>query len=87
MVLSDTTLDAERVQLNLLRNKSPSERLGLALSLSSEVIRASKLAISRAHPELTEREVGYLFIELHYGRALAEATRRHEETRDHGQPQ
>jgi hypothetical protein len=84
-LLTDTTLDAERIQLLLLRDKLPSERLGLALRLSSEVIRASKRAISRAHPEFTEREVGYLFIELHYGRALAEATRRYEETRGNGQ--
>ena len=83
---TDTALDAEQMQLHLLRDKSPSARLGLASRLSSEVIRASKRAISRAHPELTEREVGYLFIELHYGRDLAEAARRHEETRDNDQP-
>lgn len=84
---SDTTLDAEKMQLRLLRDKSPPERLGLALRLSSEVIRASKRAISRVLPELTEREVGHRFIELHYGRELAEATRRYEETRDNDQPQ
>ena len=83
-LLSDTTPDADQVQMRLLRSKSPSERLGLALRLSSEVIRASKLAISRVHPQWTEREIGYKFIELHYGRELAEATRRYEDLRDHG---
>lgn len=83
---NDTTHDAEQMQLRLLRDKSPSERLGLALRLTSDVIRASKRAISRAHPELTEREVGHLFIELHYGRELAEATRRYQETGDNDQP-
>lgn len=77
---NDTTHDAEEMRMRLLRNKSPSERLGLALRLTSEVIRASKRAISRAHPELTEREIGHLFIELHYGRELAAATRRYRET-------
>ena len=84
-LLSDTTLDADQVQMRLLRSKSPSERLGLALRLSSEVIRASKRAISRVQPELTEREIGYRFIELHYGRELAKATRQYEDQRDDGQ--
>jgi hypothetical protein len=44
-------MDAEQMQmqLRLLRDKSPSERLGLALRLASDVIRASKCAISRVH--------------------------------------
>lgn len=84
VLLSDTTLDADQTQLRLLRDKSPSERLGLALRLSSEMIRASKRAISRVQPDLTDREIGYRFIELHYGRELAEATRRYEDRRDHG---
>ena len=83
-MLSDTTRDAEQVQLRLLRDKSPAERLALAVRLSSEVIRASKRAISRAHPELTLRQVGHLFIELHYGRELAEAVRLYEEKPDDG---
>jgi len=58
---SDTTLDADQAQLRLLREKSPAQRLALAVRLSSEVIRASKRAISRAHPELAERQVGNLF--------------------------
>jgi hypothetical protein len=85
ILLSDTSLDADQMQLRLLRDKSPSERLGLALRLSSEVIRASKRAISRVHPQWTEREIGYKFIELHYGRELAEATRHYEDERDHDQ--
>ena len=84
---SDTTIDAEQVQMRLLREKSPAERLALAMRLSSEVIRASKRAISRAHPELTPRQVGHLFIELHYGRELADAVRRYEEQWDHGRPE
>ena len=83
---TDTTLDAAQMQLQLLRDKSPSERLALALQLSSEVILASKRAISRVYPEMTDRDVGHAFIELHYGQALAEATRRHLESRDNGQP-
>lgn len=84
---SDTSPEAEQMQLRLLRDMSPAQRANLALELTSEVIRASKRAIARAYPSLTEREVGYRFIELHYGRELAEATRRHQEMRDHGRPE
>jgi len=74
-VPSDTSDDVARAQLQLLREKSPAERAALAVQLSSEVIQASKRAIARAHPELTARELGHLFVELHYGRALADAVR------------
>jgi hypothetical protein len=83
-VPSDTTLEADQIQMRLLREKSPAERLAMAVRLSSEVIRASRRAISRARPELTEREVGHLFVELHYGRELADAVRLYEEKREHG---
>jgi hypothetical protein len=79
---SDTSIDAARAQLQMLREKSPGERGALALRLSSEVIQASKRAIARAHPELTVREVGHLFVELHYGKALADAVRQCDRTRD-----
>ena len=67
---SDTSIDAEQVQRGLLREKSPSERAGMALRLSSDVIRAGKRAIARAHPQLTDRQVGRKFIELHYGQEI-----------------
>jgi hypothetical protein len=78
----DTSVDVERAQLQLLREKTPAERAALALQLSSDVIRASKRAIARAHPDVTAREVGHLFVELHYGKALADAVRQYERTRD-----
>jgi hypothetical protein len=78
-VPSDTTPDAEEMQLRLLREKSPAERAIIAVRLSSELANASKRAIARAHPELTARQVEHLFIELHYGRELADAVRRHDE--------
>jgi hypothetical protein len=79
---SDTPNDVARAQLQLLR-----ERAALAVRLSSDVIRACKRAIARAHPELTAREVGHLFVELHYGKALAHAVRQYERTRDDGRSQ
>lgn len=79
LALNDTAPDAERVQLQLLREKTPSERAALALGLTSQVIRAAKRAIARAHPEFTERQVGHKFIELSYGPDLADAVRQYEE--------
>ena len=53
----------------------------LAIRLSSEVIRASKKAISRVHPEFTSEQVEDLFIELHHGRELADAVREYRKVR------
>jgi len=65
--MRDTTLDAEEVQFRLLRQKSPAQRAGLAVRLTSEVVRAARRSIARTHPELTKQQVGRVFIELHYG--------------------
>src|SRR5262245_5531084 len=73
---SDTTFDAEQVQLRLLRAKLPSERGSLAVRLSAEVIRAAKRAIARRNPKLTESQIGQQFVELHYGQQVADAGRR-----------
>lgn len=74
--LSDTDIEAERVQLELLRGASPAARLRLALSLSRTVIGLSRRGLSRAEPDSDARgESALRFVELHYGRALAEAVR------------
>ena len=75
---SDTSTDIETVQLELLRAKTPSERGTMALRLSDEVARLSKRAIRRVHPEFSEIEVGQMFVELHYGKELADALRQHQ---------
>ena len=79
---SDTPREVEDLQICLLREKSAAERVSLALRLSSEVIAQSKRAIRRAHPDWTPREIGQYFIELHYGKELADAVRRYVATRD-----
>lgn len=67
----DTHPEAEALQLRLLRQAAPGRRAALALSLSSFVIRASRRAVARRHPELTERDRSLLWVELHYGPELA----------------
>jgi len=78
---SDTTPEIADLQLALLTQKSPAERLLMAARLSSEVIRASKKAIARVHPEFTSEQIDDLFIELHHGRGLADAVREYRKTR------
>lgn len=71
----DTDPEAARVQLALIRRASPAKRLSLALSLSRSVLGLSRRGIASRMPEASEQEVGLRFVELHYGRELAQALR------------
>lgn len=81
---TDTSPDAEEVQLELIRHMPPSERASKALRMTSRLIRECKAAISRNNPELTKREIGIAFIELNYGKELAAAVHRYHSDRVHG---
>ncbi|MFL5625587.1 MAG: hypothetical protein ACJ788_08325 [Ktedonobacteraceae bacterium] len=71
----DTSPEAERVQIELLRKASPAKRFGLARSLSQSLIQASRQTIKRLHPELSQEELDLLFIEFNYGKDLANRVR------------
>ena len=72
---ADTTPEAERVQVELLRACSPARRARLALSLSAGVISAARRALVRARPQASANDLDALFVEVHYGPELAEALR------------
>lgn len=72
---NDTSPEAEEVQMELLRNMSGQERVNKALALSAQVMRMSKAAIRRRHPEFSDDEVNLKFIEMTYGRELATEVR------------
>lgn len=74
---TDTDVDAETVQLELLRKMSPQKRAAKAIALSGQVIRMAKAAIRRQFPHFTEEQVGIKFIEVHYGEELASAVETH----------
>jgi hypothetical protein len=74
-MLSDTSPDAERVQIELLRRASVAERAACLLSMSDWTIELSRRGIQQATPGLSDEEVGLRFVELHYGRHLAEEVR------------
>jgi hypothetical protein len=70
--LSDTSPDAERVQLELLRRAGETRRYGLCRSLTESVVELSRRALRERMPGATEREILVRWVELNYGRALAD---------------
>ena len=71
----DTTPEAEKKQIDLIRESSVSRRMSIVRSLSQTVIFLSRRAIERANPSLSEREVDIAFVANHYGEELAERLR------------
>ena len=72
---SDTTPEAEKIQIELLRKATISRRMSIVRSLSQTVMYLSRRAIKRANPSFTEREVDIAFVANHYGQDLAERLR------------
>ena len=69
---TDTSDEALAVQLECIRRMTPQERLRKACALSSQVRKMALDAIRRLEPGLAEEGVQLRFIELAYGRRLAE---------------
>jgi hypothetical protein len=80
---ADTTPEAEQVQLALMRAAPVARRLHLALGLSATAINLARRAIARAHPSASKDDRDLLFVELHYGAALARDLRADLERRRH----
>lgn len=72
---ADTTLEAEQVQVALMRAVPIARRLRLAFGLSATAISLAKRAIARAHPTASKDELDLLFVEVHYGPDLARQLR------------
>lgn len=71
----DTALQAERVQIELIRESSVSRRISRVRSLSQTAIYLSRRAIQRTSPSLSKRELDLAFVANHYGEKLAERLR------------
>jgi len=71
----DTTPQAEKVQVELIRESSVSKRVSRVRSLSQTTMYLSRRAIQRTNPLLSEREVDLAFVANHYGKNLAERLR------------
>ena len=72
---SDTSAEAEHVQIELIRAAPVSRRLGMAWSLSATAIGAARRALARAQPLASAEERDLRFVEIQYGSHLAEALR------------
>lgn len=73
--ITDTSSDALEVQLEGLRRMSPQQRIAKMCSLSQRVRNMAFDAIRRRHPKLDEEGVRLLFIELTYGKSIADDVR------------
>lgn len=78
---NDTSAEARAVQLECLRRMTPQQRLTQTFAMSRQVKQMAFAAIRRRHPEYTEDEVQNRFIELTYGKELADDVRRWKEDR------
>jgi hypothetical protein len=81
---TETSPEAEEVQMDLIRRMPPYERALKAIRMTTRLVRECKAAIARARPGLTEREIGIAFIELNYGEELAAAVDHYQSDRAHG---
>ena len=79
---TDTSVEAEAIQLELLRRMSPADRITKMCNLSASLRRMAFDAIRRIHPELDEAEVRLKFIESTYGKELAAEVRTHLQQRE-----
>jgi hypothetical protein len=73
--LSDTAPEAASLQIQLLRQATPTRRARLALSLSATIVDLAHAGIRRRSPSISTVEAGLQFVEIHYGVELARAVR------------
>ncbi len=78
----DTSSEAARVQIDLLRQAGPARRFHLACSLSDTCLWLARRALRRSMPDAAEREVQLAFVSLWYGEDLAQRVRRYLEQRE-----
>ena len=69
----DTSPEMERVQIELIRKASPAKRFAIMQAWSQLLIEANKQHIRKDHAN--QEELNLLFIELYYGKELANLVR------------
>lgn len=73
---SDTDSEAERVHIEMLRAAAPGRRVQMALDLSALVIALARRGLrTTLPPGATEQDAALRFVEVHYGRELADGVR------------
>mgnify|MGYP007135469961 CR=1 FL=1 len=71
----DTSPEAERVQIDLIRKAPISKRFALMQAWSQFIIEANRKAIRQANPNASEEEIALLFVKQNYGQAVADGLR------------
>src|SRR5437899_8067577 len=71
----DTSPEAERVQIELIRKAPISKRFALVRSWSQFLIEANRRQIRKDHPNASEEEIALIFVARHYGQTLADRLR------------
>lgn len=79
---TDTTQEAELVQLECFRRMTPAQRIAKMSNLSTTLRRMAMDAIRRRYPDYSDLEVRLKFIELTYGKELGDAVRCFQQERD-----
>jgi hypothetical protein len=80
----DTSPEMERVQIELIRKASSTKLFGLVRSMSQTMMQASRENIRRLHPDANKEELTLIFVELYYGKELANLVRTQMEKRRGG---
>ncbi len=78
----NTSPEASRVQIDLLRQAGPARRFHIACSLSDTCRWLAQRALRRSMPGAAEREVRLAFVRLWYGEDLAQRVRRYLDQRE-----
>ncbi|HXZ05000.1 MAG TPA: hypothetical protein VEH81_09205 [Ktedonobacteraceae bacterium] len=71
----DTSPEMERVQIELIRKATTAKIFGLVRSMSQTMIQASRRNIQKLHPDASPEEITLIFVELYYGKKVADLVR------------
>jgi len=76
-VPNDTSADALKKQVELLRAAGPQKRMAIFCNLNDAAKAMSLRAIAKRHPHLKDREIRLKYVEVVYGKKLAEQVKRY----------
>ncbi|HYX50387.1 MAG TPA: hypothetical protein VE843_11630 [Ktedonobacteraceae bacterium] len=75
MQSEDPGPDMERGQIELILKALPAKLFGLVRPMSQTMIQASIRNIRKLHPDASEEEIILIFVELYYGKKIADFVR------------
>ena len=73
----DTNPKIERLIISLSKKKSTAKKFSQIRSITQTTMQLSKRAISRVNKNFDEYQINLLFINLHYGKDLAERVKKY----------